>query len=275
VERASRSASSASRVLIVLIAIVFGSLWGCPGQVRAQSGQMILSLGDDSYITWSELESRTGAVVKREAGDAPLDDFSLLVLSNVSYTSLPEGVRDGLRRYLEQGGAMLITGGKQSYGSGGYADTELADLLPLRPSRDDWLPHPFGPTLILQPGHPILKGIEIPTMAFFNELDLNGGAVEIAQYRKATKAGIVGGGDPGGGQIQGGGRRPMPLIAERRSDAGTILAVALDLALTGEWKDRNRFAQNCAEYLLQQSRIVPPQKRSNLDRGAPSTCCAT
>ena len=273
--RIPESASSAARVLITLIAIVSGSLCGYPGQLRAQSGPMILSLGDDSYITWSELESRTGAVVKREAGDTPLDDFSLLVLSNVSYTSLPEGVRDGLRRYLEQGGAMLITGGKQSYGSGGYADTELADLLPLRPSRDDWLPHPFGPTLILQPGHPILKGIEIPTMAFFNELDLNGGAVEIAQYRKASKAGIVGGGDPGGGQIQGGGRRPMPLIAERRSDAGTILAVALDLALTGEWKDRNRFAQNCAEYLLQQSRIVPPQKRSNLDRGAPSTCCAT
>ena len=274
-ERASRSTSSASRVPIVLIAIVFGSLWGCPGQVRAQSGQMILSLGDDSYITWSEVESRTGVVVKRELGESPLADFSVLILSNLSYASLPEGVRDGLRGYLEQGGAMLITGGKQSYGSGGYADTELADLLPLLPSRDDWLPHPFGPTLILQPGHPILKGIEIPTMAFFNELDLNGGAVEIAQYRKATKAGIVGGGDPGGGQIHGGGRRPMPLIAERRSDAGTILAVALDLALTGEWKDRNRFAQNCAEYLLQQSRIVPPQKRSDLHRGAIVPCCAT
>jgi hypothetical protein len=260
---------------ITLVAIVLGSRLGWPQEPWAQSGAMILSLGDDSYITWSELESRTGIVVKREAGDAPLTDFSLLVLSNVSYASLPEGVRDGLRGYLEQGGAMLITGGKQSYGSGGYADTELADLLPLRPSRDDWLPHPFGPTLILQPGHPILKGIEIPTMAFFNELDLNGGAVEIAQYRKASKAGIVGGGDPGGGQIQGGGRRPMPLIAERRSDAGTILAVALDLALTGEWKDRNRFAQNCAEYLLQQSRIVPPQKRSSLHRGAPFTCCAT
>ncbi|HZY31519.1 MAG TPA: hypothetical protein VFF86_07735, partial [Candidatus Methylomirabilis sp.] len=133
----------------------------------------------------------------------------------------------------------------------------------------------FGPTLILQPGHPILKGIEIPTMAFFNELDLNGGAVEIAQYRKASKAGIVGGGDPGGGQIQGGGRRPMPLIAERSTGAGTILAVALDLTLTGEWKDRHRFAQNCVEYLLQRSRIVPPQKRSDLHRGAMFTCCAT
>lgn len=274
-ERASRLPSWVTHFFITLVVIVLGSRLSWPWELWAQSGAMILSLGDDSYITWSELESRTGAVVKREAGDAPLTDFSLLVLSNVSYASLPEGVRDGLRGYLEQGGAMLITGGKQSYGSGGYAGTELADLLPLRPSRDDWLPHPFGPTLILQPGHPILKGIEIPTMAFFNELDLNGGAVEIAQYRKASKAGIVGGRDPGGGQIQGGGRRPMPLIAERRSDAGTILAVALDLTLTGEWKDRGRFAQNCVKYLLQQSRIVPPQKRSNLHRGAPSTCCGT
>ena len=274
-ERGSRSTSWVTHLLITLVAIVLGSRLGWPQEPWAQSGPMILSLGDDSYINWSELESRTGAVVKQELGDAPLTDFSLLVLSNVSYTSLPEGVRDGLRGYLEQGGTMLITGGKQSYGSGGYADTELADLLPLRPSRDDWLPHPFGPTLILQPGHPILKGIEIPTMAFFNELDLNGGAVEIAQYRKASKAGIVGGGDPGGGQIQGGGRRPMPLIAERRSDAGTILAVALDLTLTGEWKDRGRFAQNCVEYLLQQSRILPPQKRSDLHPGAIVSCCAT
>lgn len=267
--------SRATYLLITLVAIVldFGSGWRW--ELWAQSGPMILSLGEDSYVTWSQVESRTGAVVKREAGDAPLTDFSLLVLSNVSYASLPEGVRDGLRGYLEQGGVVLITGGKQSYGSGGYAGTELADLLPLRPSRDDWLPHPFGPTFILQPRHPILKDIEIPTMAFFNELDLNGGAVEIAQYRKASKAGIVGGGDPGGGQIQGGGRRPMPLIAERRSGGGTILAVALDLTLTGEWKDRDRFAQNCVDYLLQQSRIVRPEKQSHLGRGVGTRCCAT
>lgn len=255
-ERASRSTSWVARLLTTLVAIVLGSRLGWPQEPRAQSGAMILSLGDDSYITWSELESRTGAVVKREAGDAPLTDFSLLVLSNVSYASLSEGVRDGLLGYLEQGGAMLITGGKQSYGSGGYAGTELADLLPLLPSRDDWLPHPFGPTLILQPGHPILKGIEIPTMAFFNEVELNVGGVEIARYVRAQ-------------------RLPHPLIAERSSNAGTVLAVALDLTLTGEWKDRGRFAQNCVAYLLQQSRIVPPQKRSNFHRGALSTCCAT
>jgi len=33
----------------------------------------------------------------------------------------------------------------------------------------------------------------------------------------------------------------------------------LDMTLTGEWKDRNRFAQNCVEYLLQRSRIQPSE----------------
>lgn len=154
----------------------------------ADAGLSILSLGDDSYVTWSEVEARTGAVVRRELGDSPLAAFSVVVLSNVSHDSLPEAVRDGLADHLTRGGTLLITGGKQSYGSGGYAGTALGDLLPLKPSRDDWLPHPFGPTLIFQPDHPILRGVVIPTMAFFNELDLNSGAQEIAQYRKASKA---------------------------------------------------------------------------------------
>jgi hypothetical protein len=190
-------------------------------------------------------------------GDVPLTDISLVVLSNVSHNSLPETVRDGLGDFLGRGGSLLVTGGNQAYGSGGYAGTPLGDLLPLKPDRDDWVPHPFGPTLIFEPGHPILRDVVIPTMAFFNELELNNGAQEIAQYRKASKAAFAGGGDPGGGEIAGGGRRPMPLIAERSVGPGTILAIALDLTLTGDWKDRDRFAQNCIEYLLYRSRIEP------------------
>ena len=206
-------------------------------------GGMILSLGDDSYIPWSEVEGRTGAVVRRGFGTSPLSDFSVLVLSNVSYGALPEALRDGLRDYLAGGGSMLVTGGNRSYGSGGYAGTELAALLPLRPAREDFGYHPYGPTFIVQPGHPILKEVTIPTMAFFNELELNNGSVEIAQYIRAR-------------------RLPWPLIAERISSAGTVLAVALDMTLTGNWKDRDRFAQNCVEYLLQRSRITPPQGRA-------------
>ncbi|MDE2059093.1 MAG: hypothetical protein KGL31_09420 [candidate division NC10 bacterium] len=254
---------SATWLIVIVVGVVLG--WGFldPCNLMAENEPMILSLGDDSYLTWSEVESKTGAVVTRELGDSPLAAFSVVILSNVSYDSLPEAVRDGLADYLERGGSLLVTGGQQSYGSGGYAGTPLADLLPLKPSRDDWVPHPFGPTLIFQPSHPILRDVVIPTMAFFNELDLNSGAQEIAQYRKASKAAFAGGGDPGGGEIAGGGRRPMPLIAERSIGPGTILAIALDMTLTGDWKDRDRFAQNCVEYLLQRSKIEslkPPKE---------------
>ncbi len=223
-----------------------------PLDVSAATGRMILSLGDDSYVTWSAVEARTGAAVRRELGESRLTDFSVLVLSNVSYAMLPEVVRDGLRDYLARGGSVLVTGGDRSYGSGGYAGTELADLLPLRPSRPDWLPHPFGAVLIVQPDHPILRGIAIPTMASFNELELNSGSVEIAQYVRAQ-------------------RLPWPLIAERMSSAGTVLAIALDMALpldSGIWKDRSRFAQNCVEYLLQRSRIAPAQGRAGSAQGS-------
>jgi hypothetical protein len=251
----SKAGFPATRVLIVLTATVLGFRLISPLDLSAANSPMILSLGDDSYIPWSEVGLQTGAVVHRELGEWPLTDFSALVLSNISYTSLPEAVRHGLGEYLAHGGSVLVTGGKQSYGSGGYAATELADLLPFRPSRDDWLPHPFGPTLILQPGHSILKGVEIPTMAFFNELDLNVGAIEIAQYVRAQ-------------------RLPHSLIAERSVGAGAILAIALDMTLTGDWRDRDRFTQNCVEYLLQRSRIEPPKKQSDLYHGV-IVCCAT
>lgn len=252
--------SLVTKLLVIGVAAVLGAGLQCPRDLMAEGEPIILSLGDDSYITWSEVKSRTGAVVKRELGDLSPAAFSVVVLSNAEYDSLPKALRDGLADYLARGGSLLVTGGKQSYGSGGYAGTSLGDLLPLKPSRDDWVPHPFGPTLIFQPDHPILKDVIIPTMAFFNELDLNSGSQEIAQYRKASKAAFAGGGDPGGGEVGGGGRRSMPLIAERSVGSGTALAIALDMTLTGEWKDRDRFAQNCVEYLLQRSAAQSPTR---------------
>lgn len=246
------------RVLTVVTwTLLSWALSGSP-DLLADGGPTILSLGDDSYVTWPEVELRTGAVVRKELGDLPLTDFSVIILSNVSYASLPAAVRDGLSEYLTHGGSLLFTGGKQSYGSGGYVDTELAALLPLKPSRDDFGYNPYGPTLLLQPRHPIFQGVTLPPMGYFNELDLNSGAVEIAQYRKGSKAAFTGGRDPGGREIGAGGRRTMPLIAEKSQGQGTILAIAIDMALSLDkdiWKDRDRFAQNCVEYLLQRSRV--------------------
>ncbi len=253
-----KPASLTARILTAVTAILLSLALSPSPDLLADGGPTILSLGDDSYVTWSEVESRTGVVVRRELGDSPLAAFSVVVLSNVSYDSLPEAVRDGLTDYLARGGSLLVSGGKQSFGSGGYAGTALANLLPLKPSRDDFGYNPYGPTLLLQPMHPILQGVALPPMGYFNELELNSGAVEIAQYRKGSKAAFTGGRDPGGGEVGGGGRRPMPLIAEKSVGQGTILAIAIDMALPMDkdvWKDRERFAQNCVEYLLQRSKI--------------------
>lgn len=259
--------------------------------------KLILSLGNDGYLPRRAVEEATGAEVKKDLGGFELTDFSLVILSDIPYQGLPSEVQKGLVEFVQKGGSLLVTGGPNAYGSGGYTGTDIGAILPLKPTRIDWLPHPFGPTFIIQPGHPILSSVTIITMAHFNELDLNSGAVEIAQYRAAPKAGASAGGMtgagtpiggvtgtppgtptvPGGvgigvvpsptgageaGGIQGGGRRPLPLVAEGRSGDGTIIAIALDLTQTGSWKDRDPFIFNTIKYLMERSKLGPPKPRS-------------
>ena len=80
-------------ILRVAVGILLALGPGLPSDLWANDRPIILSLGDDSYITWSEVESRTDAIVRRELGDARLAELSLVVLSNVRYDSLPEALR--------------------------------------------------------------------------------------------------------------------------------------------------------------------------------------
>src|ERR1700675_5132557 len=96
------------RIPIVLAVCALGFFFFPPPTLSAETGPMILSLGDDSYLTWSEVESRTGAVVKRELGESPLTDFSVLILSNISYASLPEEERVVLQGNLLQSSSVLV-----------------------------------------------------------------------------------------------------------------------------------------------------------------------
>ena len=50
----------------------------------------------------------------------------------------------------------------------------------------------------------------------------------------------------------------MPLVAERRQGKGLVLAVALDMNATGEWRDRDTFAVNLIRYGLDQSTLPAP-----------------
>lgn len=158
------------------------------------SSRLILSLGDDSYLPQGAVEGATGAKVKRDLGGSDLIDFSLVILSGISYQTLPSEVQANLVDFVRRGGSLLVTGGSQAYGSGGFVGTDIGDMLPLKPRGRDWVPHSFSPTFVLEPSHPILQGVTILTMAHFNELGLNRNATLIAEYRGSGKAAVAGSG---------------------------------------------------------------------------------
>jgi hypothetical protein len=229
----------------------------------AGAAKLILALGDDSYIPSGAVQE---VEVKKELGEYELDEFAVVILSNVSYGALPSAVREGLSEYLSRGGSLLITGGPNAYGSGGYR--VVANILPFEIRADqDWTARPFKPVIPLQPGHPILEGVTLRTVGNFNDLNPKPGAVEIAQYAGGGLGRGIGGGP--GGPIITRGTFPNPMVAEQRVGQGTALGIAFDLGqeVRSSWADGSRFVQNLLNYLVALSPLEPKPRVKAGGRG--------
>lgn len=61
-----------------------------------------------------------------------LKEINLLVLSNVAAEQLPDAIQDRICTAVTEGLGLLITGGPSSFGPGGWADSRLARVLPVR-----------------------------------------------------------------------------------------------------------------------------------------------
>ena len=73
-----------------------------------------------------------------------LSSFDLLVLDNVPAFQLSHGKMENIEKYVRDlGGGLLVIGGSQSYGAGGYYRTPLERILPvdMRPPARLELPH--------------------------------------------------------------------------------------------------------------------------------------
>ena len=223
---------SRKKPIRIVIGVLLGvGLWLY--SATAEPTKLVLALGDGSYVP---AEAVTGAQVANELGDRDLVEFAVVILSNIPYNQLPGAVQEHLTEFLDQGGSLLITGGPNAYGSGGYQ--AMAALVPFEMrATHDWRSHPFKQVIPIQPGHPILRGVIFRTVGSFNDLNPKAGAVEIAQY------------------AGGGTGFPSPLIAELRVGQGTVVGVALDLGreLQNGWRDGNRFVQNLLTYLVTRS----------------------
>ena len=213
----------------------------------AEPPKLILTLGDDSYIPAEAVKATTGAETKNQLGERDVMEFAVIVLSNIPYGVLPPTVKDRLPKFLSKGGSLLITGGPNSFGSGGYQPVASVIPFEIRAERD-WIAVPFKAVIPLQPDHPILQGVTFRTVGNLNDMNpRKSGATEIARYS-------------GGGTFDLFRRRigstyPFPLIAEQRVGHGTVLGVAFDLGreIRDGWADGTRFVQNILAYLVQRS----------------------
>jgi hypothetical protein len=228
------------RTSLVCAVVALSIMAGAHGAGAGQSPRAILALGSASFVNADGVRQATGAEVIREPGLA-LKDVAVLVLANAPLASLPQPIRDGLVEYVESGGAVLITGGSQSFGSGGYK--AVSPILPFQIRSDnDWRFISFRPPVPLQPGHPILAGVTFSTVGTVNDMNPRSGATEILQSPGGGRATT-----PGGGS---GGSFLYPLVAEMAVGAGRVIGVAFDPNELAGMRDRDLFVQNTLAYLL-------------------------
>lgn len=89
-----------------------------------------------------------------------LFQFDLFILEDFAYWrfNLPAAYLDNLRRFVAQGGALLVIGGSNALSKGGYKGTPLEDLLPVSLSEapEEFVPGLFEPR-VAAAEHPLLS----------------------------------------------------------------------------------------------------------------------
>jgi len=194
-------------------------------------------LGSAGILDEASVLAATGTRVVSEVGPGDLSQqFRVIVLANVAFGALPEPVQLGLSDFVNAGGGLLVTGGPQAFGSGGY--DAIAELVPFQlRSRSDWRAIPFRSPVPVQPSHPVLAGVRFETVGAVNDMTPRPGATEILRM-------------PGGGPAG----YPYPLIAEMVVGGGRVLGFAFDLQDLGGMPDRDRLVQNALTYLAEAAR---------------------
>jgi Mg-chelatase subunit ChlD len=69
--------------------------------------------------------------------DADFARYDLVVLADVPRAMLPDPTLAALEGFVRQGGGLLVAGGTQSFGPGGYMQTRLESMLPVRLDQTD------------------------------------------------------------------------------------------------------------------------------------------
>jgi len=94
--------------------------------------------------------------------DEDLAQFDVVILGDLEYAALAEQAPLYRRFVVEKGHGLLMIGGKESFGPGGYGGTNFEEILPVLvgPRTQPQETTPFTPQLTAEgEAHPILEGI--------------------------------------------------------------------------------------------------------------------
>ncbi|MCX5790100.1 MAG: glutamine amidotransferase, partial [Elusimicrobia bacterium] len=186
-----------------------------------------------------------------------LMQFDLFILENFAYWrfNLPVQYLDGLKRFVAQGGGLLVVGGSNAFSRGGYQGTPLEEILPvtLWQDKDDYSPGLFSPRLAA-PDNPLVQLADtpqavaslwrsLPPLDGFNRFQSvrSGSAVLLAHPSEKLPSG-----------------QALPIVAVREYGKGKVMVVGTDstwrwrLGAGSDWRLSafySRFWSRAVQYL--------------------------
>jgi len=105
-------------LLVGAMALIGTGLTGARESQAQASGKLVLALGPARSVIAPAIQA-AGGIPVTDLGRGRFTDLSVIVLGNIAYQAIPGEVAQELRSFLARGGTLLITGGRQSFGSGG------------------------------------------------------------------------------------------------------------------------------------------------------------
>jgi uncharacterized membrane protein len=157
--------------------------------------------------------------------------FDVVVFQNFDYAPYFQfnstQLLDNLRRYVEQGGALVMMGGDRSFGLGQYGGTPLAEVLPVEIGVQEETPDlaPFLPSLTEDGSrHPITRVVSdaLENEAWWTRLHELDGTNVVKRARDDAAVLLA---HPSRKDVDG---EPLPILSVREVGAGRTMALTVD-----------------------------------------------
>ncbi len=158
-----------------------------------------------------------------------IGEFDVVILGDIGREEFTGLQLEQLKDFVDAGGGLIALGGYHAFGAGGYADSALADVLPVTMGgeRDGHVEAAFAPALTPEgKRHPVFEGCREFFEGARPRVSLEG-ANRVTGIKPAALALAV-------HPRERVGRAPMPVVAVQSYGAGRAMALTADT--TWKWK---------------------------------------